>query len=197
VRPKDVIWPIVGVASGIAALFAVQLGFGDWPHPVVAAGILLVALGAGLVAARFSRLGPFDGELGAPWFENDLRETLSWEFERAARYGRIVTVVILRQQPDAANWDAVVRAVDRVITCRNNWTIMILPETTREGAASMLRRLAEAGEVAHAAIMQLPIDIENRDRIPQAILAAMHAAPRPGSVVLVNAGAQEALSLAS
>jgi hypothetical protein len=197
VRPKDVIWPIVGMATGIGALFALQLGFGEWPHPVVAAGILLMALGAGLIAARFSRLGPFDGELGAPWFENDLRETLSWEFERAARYGRIVTVVVLRQKPGAADWDAVVRAVDRVIGCRNDWTIMILPETTREGAASMLRRLAEAGEVAHAAIMQLPYDIENRDRLPQAILSAMREAPRAGSVVLVNAGGQEALSLAS
>lgn len=194
-RPKDIVWPLLSAAVGVGVVFLLYSALGHWPHPVVSTGVIFVTVGSGLVAARFSRLGPFDGELGAPWFENDLRETLAWEFDRAARYGRIVTIVALRQRPGASNWSAVVRAVDRVIGCRNNWMVLILPETTREGALSMLRRLTEAGDIAHAAILQLPGDIEDRDSLPPAILAAMRERALPGSGLLVHASGREAFSL--
>jgi hypothetical protein len=146
-----------------------------------------------MVCARFSRLGPFEGELGAPWFENDLNETLSWEYDRAARYGRIVTVIVLRQRPGATHWDAVVRAVDRVIGCRNNWMIMILPETTREGALSMLHRLTESGEIARAAVLQLPLDLESRTGMTRAVLGAIREDVRPESKHVVYTGGTDSL----
>lgn len=194
-RPKDLLGPLVSAAIGVGLVYLTRMALGHWPHPVVAIGIVLVSVGLGMVAARFSRLGPFDGELGAPWFENDLGETLGWEYERAVRYDRVVTVVALRQNPGASRTAAVVRAVDRVITCRNNWLVMILPETTRDGAMSMLRRLSEAGDVAHAAVLQLPVDIDRSEHLPSAILSAMREVPQPGSVVLIHPHGHEAYSL--
>ncbi|RIK38983.1 MAG: hypothetical protein DCC58_15970 [Chloroflexi bacterium] len=194
-RPRDLAWPLLSAIAGVGAIYLFRLGLGHWPHGVVSTGIILVAVGVGLIGARFSRLGPFEGELGAPWFENDLRETLAWEYDRASRYGRVVTVVVLRQRPGAPMWDAVVRAVDRVISCSNNWLIMILPETNREGALSMLHRLTESGGIDHAAVLQLPRDLDERDQLPAAILGVMRQEALPGSVLVFQPGGSEALPI--
>jgi hypothetical protein len=168
-RARDFFWILACALGGVLLAYLLKVALGGWPNLALISGIIIMSVGLGLVAARFSRLGPFEGELGAPWFENDLRETLSWEYDRAARYGRIVTVLLIQRHSNAPHWDAIVRAVDRVIDCRNGWTVLILPETTRDGADSMLARLNEHGAIVQSSVLQFPMDVESRDELPQVV----------------------------
>lgn len=194
-RPRVVLWPVLSSIVGVALIYALRLFLGTWPHITVALGVLLTTFGVGLIASRFSRLGPFEGELGAPWFENDLHETLLWEYDRAARYGRVVTVIVMRQRSGTTDWRFGIRGVDRVIPCRDDWLIAILPETTRDGAMTMLRRLSDLGQFDRAVVLQLPQDVDHRNRLRQAIRTGLHAETRPGAVLLLREGAAESLPL--
>ena len=43
------------------------------------------------------------------------------------------------------------RSVDRVVSCRGGWTVLILPETDARGAMTLMRRIVAADADAWAA----------------------------------------------
>ena len=87
-------------AGGVLLAFLLRVAVGNWPNATVVAGLGLVSFGAVLVVSRFSRLGPFRGELGSPWAESELREHVVSEANRAARYARPMSVVAVRARRD-------------------------------------------------------------------------------------------------
>ena len=195
-RGREVVSSLFCAAAGAASVYLLRVVLGYWPNPVVVAGVMLVSLGLTMVVGRFSRIGPFDGELGSPWFENELRETLRYEADRAVRYGREFTVAAVRGGPDATDCEPLVRSVDRAIECRHGWTLLILPETSRQGAMALLRRVNASGELAQAALVNVPHDVSAAADLPKMLLTLFRRPAEPGKVVTPGTAHVEAHSLA-
>src|SRR3954452_12084608 len=118
-RSREVVPSLFCATAGVASVYLLRMALGYWPNPVIVVGVMLMSVGATMVVGRFSRLGPFDGELGSPWFENEVRETLLYEADRAMRYGRELTVAAVRRGPAIESWEPAIRSVDSAIACRH------------------------------------------------------------------------------
>lgn len=186
-RGREVGWSAFCAGSGALLVYVLRWAFGGWPSPVVVFGVLLVSLGCGLVMARYSRLGPFAGELGSPWAEHELRDAIVNEASRAARYSRDVSIVAARCD-SPADWGGHVRGVDRVIACRHGWMVLLLPETDAHGALALMRRVGAADASLRAAIVTLPEDVLSGDELVAALLDLVRPSTGPGRVLTMRHG---------
>jgi len=159
--------------------------------------MMLVGLGAALVTVRYGRLGPFEGELGAPSLESGVREDIRRESERAVRYEREFTIIAVRQTAGpSVRWNAAIRRVDDVIVCRRGLFLLLLPETSSDGAINLLRRVREMyGATLEAAIVICPDDGRSDDAISAQLLSLIREARRPNEVVVRQNGSIESLTL--
>jgi hypothetical protein len=171
--------PVIGAVSAAAMISIVSLLLGDMPNPGVVAGLMLIGFGVGLVVARYGRMGVFQGEFGSPWFETDLSEVLRKEIARAARFERELSIAIVRQQSGATiDWKAHVRQADDVINCRNGWHVLVLPETPKDGAQSMIERAsANTDAVLDAVVMDPSVAHLKKSRLEESILDLIRNPP--------------------
>jgi hypothetical protein len=183
--------------SGALLAYVIRLVVGGWPNAIVVAGLGLMSLGAVLVVSRFSRLGPFRGELGSPWFESELRDSIVSEANRAARYARPMSVVAVRTHGQSAGWETVVRGVDRVVNCRGGWTVLLLPETDPHGAMVLMRRIGAADAAAQAAVVSLPEDVANGADLVATLASLVTQPNQPGNVLTWRQGQVQEQRLAT
>jgi hypothetical protein len=195
-RGKEVATSLFCAATGAAMVYLLRVFLGYWPNPAIVVGVILASIGATMVVGRFSRLGPFNGELGSPWFENELRESIVREADRAVRYGRDFTVAAVRRDVPRANWDPIVRSVDRAIECRHGWMVLVLPETNRPGAMALLRRLNAGDELSQAALVNVPSDVGVAREVPATLLDLLRRPAEPGTVFTPGVTQVEAHPLA-
>jgi hypothetical protein len=182
--------------GGVLLAYLIRVLVGNWPSATVVAGLGLVSVGAVLVVSRFSRLGPFRGELGSPWVESDLREHVLSEANRAARYARPMSVVAVRALGQTAGWETAMRSVDRVVSCRGGWTVLILPETDALGAMTLMRRIVAADADAWAAVVSLPDDVNSGAGMVAALSNLVGQPTQPGSIVTLRQGQIQSQRLA-
>lgn len=159
-RSKEVGLALLCLLAGAASGLALS-GAGETPpSPVVYFTVAIVVLGVALVLVRYDRLGPFEGELGPPRSEGAIRDLILRESQRALRYGGEFAVLVARR-PDngTANWSRIVRGSDTVVECRKRQSLIVLPQTTREGAVQLAARLdASLGYPASVALIHFPGD---------------------------------------
>jgi hypothetical protein len=158
----------------VASLF-----IGDMPNPGVVASVMLIGIGVGMVVARYGKMGAFQGEFGSPWFETDLSEALRKEIARAARFERELSIVIVRQQSgETIDLKEHTRQADDVIQCRNGWQVLVLPETPKEGALSMIERAtSNTGAELEAVVMDPSVAHLDKWRLEEAILDLIRNPP--------------------
>jgi hypothetical protein len=183
-------------AGGVLLAFLIRVVAGNWPNATIVAGLGLMSLGAVLVVSRFSRLGPFRGELGSPWVESDLREQVLGEANRAARYARPMSVVAVRALGQTAGWETAMRSVDRVVSCRGGWSVLILPETDARGAMTLMRRIVAADADAWAAVVSLPDDVATGADMVGALGNLVTQPTQPGNIVTMRHGQVQSQRLA-
>ncbi|MEX1157625.1 MAG: hypothetical protein WEC79_01690 [Thermomicrobiales bacterium] len=195
-RGKEILFALMSTLAGIALAAGGYVAFGDRVSPVVYYALLVIGLGAGLVAVRIGRLGPFDGELGSPRHETELRDRIHSEVDRATRYDRDFSVLAVRQVGGSDRWRASVRGADDIITCRRGLAIVLLPETSRGGALMLLRRaLMESPSVVQAALVSCPFDGKDGDELLSALLGLVRESSQPGKIVMRGPEAVESLPL--
>lgn len=196
-RSKELVFALVCALAGAGVAFTVRHLIGSWPSPVISYSMVIIGLGAALVVMRYQRLGPFDGELGSPRLEADLRERIRRETERSLRYGRELTVVAVRQERGPTlNWNTNVRNVDVVIPCRKGLTLILLPETGPEGALVLLRRVSGiADTTVQAALVSCPSDGRTGDELSRQLLQLIRQPLKSGYVAMRGQGADRTLPL--
>lgn len=152
---RGLMFPIIGAVVTTIIVFLFRFGTGHFPNPILLASLYLIGVGSGLIRARLDRLGPFDGQLGSPWFESDLHAALTREVARALRFQRQLTVAAVRTEGSSGiDWSDHLRLADQAFTCRNGWSILILVETSLDGAARMMERVEiELGSELHGALL--------------------------------------------
>jgi hypothetical protein len=196
-KRREAGWSVFCAGAGGALVLVLRALLGNWPNAVVLGGCMLMSVGAGLVAARFRRLGAFGGELGSPWAETELRDLLLDEAQRAARYSRPLSVVGVRTHGASAGWETTVRAVDRVTQCRHGWSILVLPETDGQGARNLLRRVGAGDAAAQAVLVSLPDDVLTGDELVSGFQDLLAQAAAPGRMWTMHNGQVQALPLIS
>jgi xanthosine utilization system XapX-like protein len=171
--------PLVGALSAAMMVGILSVILGRVPNPVVVAGIMLIGIGIGLVVARYGNVGPFQGEFGSPWFEARLSDTLRREVARAARFDRDLTIALVRTPAAGSfDWARQIREVDEAIACRGGWHVLVLPETTKDGAQTLIERVTlAAGIEVEAVIMDPSVTHSSRDRLSEALLELMRNPP--------------------
>lgn len=196
-RGKEVPIAIACALLGAAVAYSARVALGSWPSPVIYYSLVVVGLGAALVTVRYGRLGPFEGELGAPSLETRVRDDILRESERAVRFAREFTIVAVRQTSGTpVLWTSAVRMVDDVVECRRGLLLLMLPETSSEGAVALLRRVRELYTATlEAAIVVCPEDGRTGDAIAAQLLTLIREARRPNEVVVRLNGSIEFLSL--
>lgn len=157
----------------------VSLFLGDMPNPGVVASVMIIGIGVGMVVARYGKMGAFQGDFGSPWFETDLSGVLRKEIARAARFERELSIVIVRQlSGEPIDLKALTRQADGVIQCRNGWHVLVLPETPKDGALSMIERAsANAGAELEAVVMDPSVAHLDKWRLEEAILDLIRNPP--------------------
>jgi hypothetical protein len=197
VRGKEVLIAVACALLGAAVAYAARLALGSWPSPVIYYSLVIVGLGAALVTVRYGRLGPFEGEFGAPSLEAQVREDILRESDRAVRYGRELTIVAVRQTGGApVLWTSAVRRVDDVFECRRGLFVLLLPETSSEGALNLLRRVRELySATLEGAMVVCPNDGRTGDEISAQLLSLIREARRPNEVIVRLNGSIESLPL--
>ena len=177
--------------------YSTRLVLGSWPSPVIYYSLVIVGLGAALVTVRYGRLGPFEGELGTPSTETQVRDELLREADRAARYNRELSIVAVRQMGGApVLWTSAGRRVDTVFPCRRGLFVLLLPETSSEGAVNLLRRVRELyAATLEATILVYPGESRTGDDAAAQLLAMVREARQPNEVVVRSNGTTDVLSL--
>jgi hypothetical protein len=185
-RGKEILFALGCVVSGALLAVAIQSLSEGWPSPVVYYSMIVVGLGGALVTVRYGRLGPFEGELGSPGVEAGVREQLVRETGRAMRFGREFTIVAVRTPKRyKVDWVRNVRVVDQVIPCRRGLVLILLPETTVEGALMLLRRVTTSSpQPLRAAIINWPRDGHTGDELATQLLSLIREQVHPGEVVM-------------
>lgn len=198
-RATEILFAIACAMVGAGIAFGLRALLGEWPSPVFYYAMIVIGLGIALVIVRYGRLGPYDGEFGPPRLEADLRERMMRETERAVRYGRDLTVLAVRQESgQPVSWNAHVRTVDAVVACRKGVTLLLLPETSRDGALLMLRRVSvSATTMFHAALVSAPADGRTGDDLSMHLLRLVRQSTKPGHVALRTHGAVETLPISA
>lgn len=195
-RGKEIVFALMSTFAGATLAIGGYFAFGDRVSPVVFYALLLIGLGAGLVAIRIGRVGPFNGELGSPRFETDLRDRILSEVDRATRYDRDFSVLAVRQVGGNDHWRASVRGADNIIACRRGLAIVLLPETSRGGALMLLRRaLMESPSVVQAALVSCPFDGRDGDKLLTTLLGLVRESSQPGKIVMRGPDVVESLPL--
>lgn len=196
-RGKEALFAVVCALIGAALAYTIHLVAGRWPSPVISYSMIVIILGATLVTIRYGRLGPFHGEFGMPTLESRVREVIARETERAVRYDREFTIVAVRQTSGApVRWASVLRRVDDIIVCRHHTFLLMLPETSSEGALNLLRRARELySATLEAAIVACPEDGRSGDVVSLQLLELVRAARQPNEVIVRQNGSIESLSL--
>lgn len=172
---RGLMFPIIGAVIMSIVVFLIRLGTGHFPSPVLLVSLYLIGIGSGLVRARLDRLGPFDGQLGSPWFESDLHAALTREVARALRFRRQLTVAAVRTEGGpGVDWSDYLRLADQAFHCRNGWSILILAETSTEGAARMMERVeVDLGREIHGALLAPDANLPIAEQIERDLLALL------------------------
>jgi hypothetical protein len=134
-----------------------------------------------------------------PWFEHHLRATLLRETARAARFQRELTIMAIRQsKAGRLNWRSLTRQTDELMRCRGGWVVLVLPETTEDGAVTLLRR-ASLGccESVQAIVLSPRAFGWNGEALSRDLSAMLALDWRTGEVMVNRAGRQEVLPLAA
>jgi hypothetical protein len=195
-RIKEFLFALCCVLAGGGVAYAVWRWLDSWPSPVLAYSVLIIGVGAALVVVRYNRLGPFQGELGPPRLERELRESIARETSRAARYGHALTIVVVRQERGpAVAWNTNVRNVDVVVPCRKGVTVLLLPETGPDGACILLDRVNAAEAPIQAALVSCPSDGRTGDELSRQMLQLVRGGLRSGHVAMREPDAAESLPL--
>jgi hypothetical protein len=141
-------------------------------------------MGLALVTIRINRLGAFEGELGSPRHESMIRDLISHETERSVRYGREFTVVLIHQpRATVDDWRRYTRGSDAIIRCNRGLVLLILPETSCEGAMFLLRRLPlPTVSSVQAALVSCPNDGRNAQSLCTTLLTLVREGTAPGQV---------------
>lgn len=192
------VYPLVGALTAACMISLAVLTTGRAPNLIAAVSLLLVGIGAGLIVARFGRLGPFDGRLGAPWFESHLRDTLFRESARAARFQRELSILAVRQtSAGALSWRTLTRPTDEAFHCRNGWTVIMLPETTGEQALTLLRRATvDHPEMVQAILLSPNAFGWNGEALGHALTELATTEQHCGAVLVNRSGNAEVVPLA-
>jgi hypothetical protein len=197
-RAGELLFAVACALCGAALSVAVRLSMGDWISPVVSYSLLIIGVGAALVSVRYGRLGPFEGELGPPRLESELRDRVRHEVERAVRYDREFSVLAVRQAGGRDRLRSSIRGVDEVIPCRRGLTLLLLPETPRDGALAVLSRLANDVNVPIlAALVSCPADGRSADALLTELLQLAHGPSAPGKVAMRSKDVTETLAVSA
>ncbi len=174
---------VVAVVTTVLMYFVIEL----MPNPGLVAGVLLIGIGIGLVITRWSRVGPFEGELGSPWFESDLCASLGREVARSARFQRELTIAVVRQRSgEPIDWQSQLRASDQMISCRSGWIVLVLPETNKDGVEALVSRLTFENHAEVQAVVMDPAAIHYKpERLSEALLRLVRNAPEASATPLV------------
>jgi hypothetical protein len=172
---RGLMFPIIGAVITTIIVFLFRLGTGHFPNPILLASLYLIGVGSGLIRARLDRLGPFDGLLGSPWFESDLHAALTREVARSLRFRRELTVAAVRTESDAGfDWSDYLRLADQSFKCRNGWSVLILVETSLEGASRMMERVeVELGREIHGALLTPDANLPVAKQIERDLMALL------------------------
>lgn len=199
IKDRGLLFPLLGALVAADLLSLAVLTTGRPPDPIAAFSLLVVSIGAGLILARFGRLGPFGGRLGMPGFEHHLRATLLRETARAARFHRELTIMAVRQsKAGQLNWRSLTRLTDETMKCRGGWVVLILPETTEEGAVTLLRRASlGCGESVQAIVVSPRAFGWNGEAVSRELCAMLELDWRMGEVMVNRSGRHEVVPLAA
>lgn len=194
-RVRDLLLAVACALLGAGAAWSIRQLSGGSPPPAIDYSLMIVGLGSALVVARYGRLGPFDGQFGSPRLEVALHDQIVREAERARRYGREFALVAVRQRGGKpVRWTAVVRRVDDVIVCRRGTTVLVLPETTGDGALNLLRRVRELyGATLDGAIVACPRDGRTGEDLALLLLELVRQRTGPNEVAVERPGVIETL----
>lgn len=146
--------------------------------PIVS--LLIVILGLALIVTRVRRLGAFGGMLGMPRNEAVIRDQLLREANRAARYGRNLSVVVLREGRGPGPrvvWSDHLRTSDDAISASNGRVVLLLPETSRDTAHQVLHRIATTTGATFSSLEVISTDDVRR---PEALIEQVTVALRVG-----------------
>lgn len=161
-----------GTGLLLAAAFVTSDG-GVLSIPI--ACLLIVVLGLALISMRVRRLGAFGGALGTPAEEARMHERITRESERAVRYGRQLSVVLLREAPGSRlAWPKHLRTSDEALIARRGQTLLLLPETPREGALQVVQRVAVLTERRFERVHVCSLDpVRGADYFVEQVVAAV------------------------
>jgi hypothetical protein len=198
-RGKEFLVALVCAGTGASLAYLVYLAFEGWPSPVVYYSMIVIGLGGALVTVRYGRLGPFEGEFGSPAVEAQIKDQLTREASRAMRFGRQFTVLAIRLDAHAnVEWERAVRMVDQVIQCRRGIVLVLLPETSVEGAMMLLQRVSAMTESPpQAVLVNWPDDGRTGDELARHLLRLVRRQASPGEVIMNNGGVITALPIAA
>jgi hypothetical protein len=93
-------------------------------------------------------------------------------------------------------WVSAVRSVDDVVECRRGLFLLLLPETSSEGASNLLHRVRELyAATLEASIVVCPGDGRTGDEIVSTLLGLIRETRQPNEVAMRNGGTTTFLSL--
>lgn len=169
----------MGAGAALLVIIILSIVLRNMPGPGIVASLMLIGTGIGLVVARFGNAGPFQGELGSPWFEADLADILKREIARAARFDRDLSFVVVRQLGgNPVEWTDVVRDADQVFACRNGWSVLVLAETSKDGAQRMIERATvDVNARVQAVIMDPSITSHDPKKLGKALTELLRNPP--------------------
>jgi hypothetical protein len=196
ISDRGLLYPICGLAIASVITASYQLLSGHYPDPISIANLYLVGLGLGLVIARIGRLGPFGGVLGTPWQEAKIEEVLNREAARARQYGRDLTIIAVKPVGKTKlDIRQAIRMTDQLLVCRSGWNLIVLPETDRENAGLLMRKICGGRPVLAA---QTAFDANRpRQRMDAELFDLLYAAKYPAILSIVDAKPPETQALAS
>jgi hypothetical protein len=123
---------------------------------------------------------------------------LSRESARASRFNRELSILAVRQTSSGAlSWRALMRQTDEAFHCHNGWAVFVLPETSGEGALTLLRRAAsEHPEMVQAILISPNAFGWNGEALGRALVELATAEQHCGAVLVNHSGDAKVVPLA-
>lgn len=185
---RESVYAILCMLLGCIVAVGTLLAVGGGPSPVIPLSIITIGIGAALVVVRYGRLGPYKGVLGTPSMELAIRDRIHREAARSLRYGGEFSVLALRPSSRRTRVpEHQLRAVDDVIRCWGGLYLILLPETSRDGAMRIHERISATSPVpTFAAVVTCPTDCDSADELMARLLTLVQSSSRTGELATAD-----------